>query len=87
MKTKRGRRVCGEVIETSQETWARIPRGEHCFSLVVEWEGRERAGRPKNEGGKRRGEEGENKRICASPPSLAFLPLLGLLPIPTAEKS
>ena len=42
---------------------------------VVEWGRRERAGRPKNEGGKRRGEEGENKRICAStlPSSLSCL--------------
>ena len=74
-KTKRGRRVWEEGIETSQETWARIPRGEHCFSPVVEWGRRERAGRPKSEGGKRRGEEGENKRICAStlPSSLSCL--------------
>ena len=76
-KTKRGRRVWEEGIETSQETWARIPRGEHCFSPVVEWGRRERAGRPKSEGGKRRGEEGENKRICAStPPSIPFLSTL-----------
>ena len=97
-KTKRGRRVWEEGIETSQETWARIPRGEHCFSPVVEWGRRERAGRPKSEGGKRRGEEGENKRICAStfPPSfllpsllfLVFFPSLQLINLdtPTSEK-
>lgn len=57
---------------------------------VAEWGRRERAGAGKNQGGLLRGEEGENKRICAStlpPPSLAFSPLLGLLPIPTTEKS
>ena len=85
VKTKLGRLVWEEGIETSQEAWAGILRAEH--SLVAEWGRRERAGAGKNQGGLRRGEEGENKRICASPPSLAFLPLLGLLPIPTAEKS
>ena len=87
MKTKLGSLVWEEGIETSQEAWAGILRAEH--SLVAEWGRRERAGAGKNQGGLRRGEEGENKRICAStlpPPSLAFS-LLGLLPIPTTEKS
>lgn len=90
MKTKLGRLVWEEGMETSQEAWAGILRAEHCSTpgSRVGKEGKGCAG--KNQGGLRRGEEGENKRICAStlpPPSLAFSPLLGLLPIPTTEKS
>ena len=73
MKTKLGSLVWEEGFETSQEAWAGILRAEH--SLVAEWGRRERAGAGKNQGGLRRGEEGENKRICAStlPPSLSCL--------------
>ena len=45
-KTKRGGRGWGEGTETSQETGARIPSGEHCFSPVAEWGRGERAGKP-----------------------------------------
>ena len=44
-KTKRGVRVWVEGAETSQETGARIPSGEHCFSPVAEWGRGERAGK------------------------------------------
>ena len=65
---------------------------------VAEWGRRDRAGAGKNQGGLRRGEEGENKRICVStlPPSfllpsllfLVFFPSLQLrnLDTPTSEK-
>ena len=76
VKTKLGRLVWEEGIETSQEAWAGILRAEHCFSLVAEWERRERAGAGKNQGGLLRGEEGENKRICASTLPLPLLPSL-----------
>ena len=48
---------------------------------VAEWGRRERAGAGKNQGGLLRGEEGENKRICASilPPSLLLPSLLFLV--------
>ena len=65
-RSQKGRKPSGEGTETSRETGARIPSGEHCFSPVAEWGRRERAGKPNNEGGRRRGEEAENKRIRAS---------------------
>ena len=75
VKTKLGRLVWEEGIETSQEAWAGILRAEHCSTpgSRVGKEGKGCAG--KNQGGLRRGEEGENKRICAStlPPSLSCL--------------